>query len=158
MSATLPIKVNKYPYRTVMAYNAYKMNYQFPSSKIISLFCPVTTAAAKIMNFKCVCNTSSLSLFCNIDNTNNLNFNTILYYEYINGGKLFDSHLNCYFINDEYEHEEVIVPSEIVRPELISKKKKEGFYINIISNDNINNFNLFIVLEDLDISRIINLI
>jgi hypothetical protein len=154
MAIILPDRIKKYPFRTVMAYDAYEFEYDNLTGDDIQLFAPVTTAAAKVLNCKVFTDNIKYSIYFSRADTKELTFDTFLYYKDVNM-TIFDSYIDAYFINDIYKHEEIVdyLPDNKKNDtRYVEQKKYEGCYIHLLSENSqpFSYLKLFICFEDLD--------
>lgn len=135
--------------RTILAYKYIEASYTIDNTTQATLFLPIDSKYSQIVNFKAASNLLSgqkfnyVSVGTNLDSIDRLTNDTVLWYEQVDGGQIFDTKLQAYSVNIKYE-----------RPKEYSKyfhvSNLEGLYVYFDSIFTLTNIDMCLIYEDLD--------
>ncbi len=135
--------------RSILAYKHLVSNYEFDSSNEVELFLPVDMRYGKVLNFKVNSNCTFenkfqvLSVGVNSINIKDLTTDTVLWYEDVKYGQLFDTDIEAFSVNATYHRPDVL-------KEFFHNSNLEGLYMYCNSIEPISNMTVSVVYEDLD--------
>jgi len=135
--------------RSILSYKSIDTEYEFDSSDEIELFLPVDMRYGKVLNFKVNSNSTIenkfqvLAVGINPLTIKQLTTNTILWYEDVKYGQLFDTDIEAFTVNTQFVRPNSLKPYFHV-------SNLEGLYMYCKSNEFITNMSISMVYEDLD--------
>lgn len=149
----VPTSFTKNRLRTILAYKFIDVAYVIPSpSTKVTLFFPIDANYCQFINFKLSSNLvgiqkfNYLSVCTNLAKQDVLCNDTVLWYENVDRGQIFDTKLQAFSVNNKYARPDDLKP-------YFTSSNLEGLYIYIDASHPISNVEAYAIYEDLDCMR-----
>ena len=135
--------------RSILSYKYIQASYVISPIKRTTLFLPIDSKYCQIINFKLSSNLivpqkfNYLSVGTNLNKIETLCNDTVLWYQDVDMGQVFDTKLQAFSVNFANER-----PDEL--KQYFHTSNLEGLYVFIDSTNNITNVDISCIYEDLD--------
>lgn len=148
----LPKDYKRKRLRSILSYKFMEASYEFASTNEAYFYVPVDMKYGKVINFKVNSDAATsatfeiLTLGIDLDNIEILTTATVLWYEDVERGQIFDTDIEAFSINEKF-----IRPNDLKH--YFHQSNLEGLYLYIKSDEPITKLDTLIVYEDLDQSK-----
>jgi len=136
--------------RTILAYKYIDAQYTIGTpANLVTLYLPIDVKYCQILNFKLTSNLlvnqkfNYLSVSTNGNILDKITNDTVLWYDSVEGGQIFDTKLQAFSVNTRYTR-----PDEYAQ--YFHTCNYEGLYVQATSNTLISSVSIYAVYEDLD--------